>query len=505
MSNPNQHLNAYIWGLVGTLIIVFVVWLIAGQTLSYAQDISSTNIEEQMVVSADNIKITLSSSGVLEPIREVSLSFRTSGKVKEILVEEGQYVGEGQVIAILDADNLSDVLIDAELTANYRQIELSALFEEPLAEERALAEAELLAAQLSYGGNTALSGEGSIDAQINALEIELAKNQTWQSALSRDTAYASLSSAAVNLETTIDRLHGETTTEYYNAIDARDDAQANYMKSESTLMAQGNNVVEAEADYIAESNRPTDYGGSNAIVQETQATIDLTNLSQADVTTLMYRQIDHALANLEVAGAELQLEDAVIRAPFSGMVITHNLVVGEVPPVDAVTLADTTQYVAPLAIDEVDIVAIEVGQQVQLELDALPDVILNGVVNRIAITPDVTDNLVTYDVEVIIENPDEQVRSGMSSTAMITIEEHHDVIVVPNRFITTIEQAGIRIINTLNADGSIVSNRVTVGIQTGTSSQVLSGINIGDTIVILSEDSATNALGGRPTTFGGGQ
>lgn len=172
---------------------------ISGQT----QDIASVDIIEEAIVRTDNIEITLNAPGTLVPRREVDLTFQTNGKVAEIMVEEGQFVSAGDIIAILDADELTHAYEDAELHLASERTEYDALFASPIAEEVALAEAELLAAQLSYGSSTAISGEGSIDEQIEALEIELAKNRAWQSSLQRDVSLANL----VNISSVAGRYH----------------------------------------------------------------------------------------------------------------------------------------------------------------------------------------------------------------------------------------------------------------------------------------------------------
>ncbi len=462
---------------------------ITGQT----QDVTSVDIIEEAIVRTDNIAITLNAPGTLVPRSEVDLSFQTSGKVTEIMVEEGQFVSAGDIIAILDAESLTHAYEDAELRLASERTQFEALFASPSEEEIALAEAEYLAAQLAYGSSTAISGEGSIDEQIEALEVELAKNRAWQSALQRDVSLANLSTSAVNLEDTIDRLEGETTTDYYNAVNNRDRSATQLMQSEATLQQQTNAIFNAEADYVAESNRITDYGGSNSIVQEAQAEIDLINLrSDPDDIELTYAQIDLALAQIALAEAEAQLEDAIIRAPFDGLIVSNNLTIGEFPPNDAVTLVDLTAFEINLPIDEVDIINIDLGQTVSFSLDALPDVELVGTVEQVAVSPDIADELVTYDVLVVVDNTDERIRSGMSTTALVTLEEYQDIAVIPNRFITTVDQMGISFVQTLDSDGNLVRQPVTIGVQTNTVSQILSGIEVGDSVVIV----PNNAIGG---------
>lgn len=471
-------------------------------TTGQTQDVTQVEILEEAIVRADTIVIDLSAPGTLQPRRQVDLTFDATGKVQEILVEEGQFVSAGEPIAILNAEPLAEAYEDAQLRLQAEQIEFDTLFAEPMAEELALAEAELLAAQLSYGGSTALTGEGSIQEQIEVIEYELAKNRAWQSSLSRDVSLANLSQSAVNLEDTIDRLNGETTTDYFNAVNSRDRSATQLRQSEASLLEQSNAISETEADVMAESNRLADYGGSNSIVQEAQARIDLINFSSdPDDIELTYAQIDLALAEIALAEAEAQLEDAIIRAPFDGLVVSNNLVIGEFPSTDAVTLVDISQFEINLPIDEVDIVEIAIGQSVSFTLDALSDVELVGVVEQIAVSPDVTDDLVTYDVLVVVDNADERIRSGMSTTALITLQEYQNVLVIPNRFINTVDQIGISFVNTLDSTGNVNTTPVTIGIQTNAVSQILSGLEAGDSVVITPNSGGFPGGGG---LFGGG-
>lgn len=300
----------------------------------------------------------------------------------------------------------------------------------------------------------------------------------------------------MSLEDTIERLNGETTTDYYNAVNSRDRSATQLMQSEATLMQQGNEISNAESEFTAESTRITDYGGSNAIVQEAQTEIDLINLtSDPDDIELTYAQIDLALAQIALAEAEAQLEDAIIRAPFDGLIVSNSLAIGEFPPDDAVTLVDLTAFEINLPIDEVDILNIDMGQTVSFSLDALPDVELVGTVEQIAVSPDIADELVTYDVLVVVDNTDERIRSGMSTTALITLEEYQDIAVIPNRFITTVDQVGISFVQILDNDGNIVRQPVTIGVQTNTVSQILSGVEVGDSVVIAPNNTIGGGLG----------
>jgi multidrug efflux pump subunit AcrA (membrane-fusion protein) len=126
---------------------------------------------------------------------------------------------------------------------------------------------------------------------------------------------------------------------------------------------------------------------------------------------------------------------------------------------------------------------------------------VTGAVTSIAATSTTTNGVVTYAVTVSIANPPAAVRLGESATAAVTTASADNALVVPTLAITT---AGTRQTVTLRC-GAYTPVAVTRGVRANGRTQVLTGLNEGDQIVLPSVTGATDTSTQNPRgLFGGG-
>jgi len=150
--------------------------------------------------------------------------------------------------------------------------------------------------------------------------------------------------------------------------------------------------------------------------------------------------VQQARANL--VKAEDDLAKTVIDSPLTGRVIELNAEKGEVVvsgtmnnPASVIgTIADLSELLAVVDVDETEIVEVAVGQPAEVQVDAVPDHAYHGRVVEVgssgfstARQPDVT----YFKVKVLLEDADERLRTGMSARAEIQTAVHDDVPVVP--------------------------------------------------------------------------
>jgi HlyD family secretion protein len=115
-----------------------------------------------------------------------------------------------------------------------------------------------------------------------------------------------------------------------------------------------------------------------------------------------------------------------LTAPFSGIVEDVNVEVGEWsgPESYAVALADTSAwYVDTSDLSELDVVNISVGQTVEVTADALPDVVMTGVIESISGAPKVQGGDILYTVRIRMDEVDSSLRWGM--TVEVTVKTGH--------------------------------------------------------------------------------
>ena len=484
--------------IISTAIIVTLSLFDLSTASTSAQDATANiPILDSTIVLSDAVNSTISATGAIIPNRDVDLAFQYSSPVVEILVQVGDVVEEGQVLARLDADDVQQNFEIAVFNAENQQISFDELIGQPRDVDLAAAEAALRAAELNLGGSTVLSGEGSTQAEIQRVQLELAKNQMWQTALSRDSVIESVVGSGTALESFEpypDAGFGVTldlSSDLDDLQDGYNSTLANLWSIEGSLNAIDANRAYAAAQYQAELVRPPRYGGvGGAGVQRTQAEqqLDLL-LNGPDEEDLEYSQIDLALVNLTLAQMELQLDYVELVAPFSGVITDMNLTIGEIPPAfGAIMMMDNTQFKVNLDIDEIDIMQVSVGQDVEFIVDALADDDITGVIEHVSLTPKQNTQVVSYNVRVLLDQTDAPIRAGMSTTGQIIISSVDNALGVPNRFIFTDTVTGTSYVIVQTPNRSLQRIPVEIGAQGDNLVQITGGITQSQVVVMVSND-----------------
>ncbi len=195
---------------------------------------------------------------------------------------------------------------------------------------------------------------------------------------------------------------------------------------------------------------------SEANLQSAQAALDLATanekrtrdlfsleyVSQQDLDTAMQAK-KSAEAQLLSARAQLERDRAnlaysVIRSPVSGVVVDREVDVGQTvaASLQTPTLFKIAQDLSRMQIDsnfaEADIGPIRVGQTVRFTVDAFADRRFIGKVRQIRLNPTTVSNVVTYDVVINVDNPEQILLPGMTAYVTIAVAEGKDVLLVPN-------------------------------------------------------------------------
>lgn len=444
---------------------------------------ATTSEPESATVQQGDLLLTLSAIGRLETQQEVELSFGGSSPVVELLIEAGQRVQVGDVLARLDTTDAEAGLRSAEIALMQAQYAYDDLVAAPRDVDIAVAEASLNVAYASLNA-AGDSGTDAYDVEIARLQAEQARNQLWQTQMNRDA----------NLE---------VAPQFRNNNGG---AQAGEIRLDSDVSSAEMQVQIADTQYNNTANDGPNIGSvSSAHAQVVQAQAELDNLVNGPSSAeRRAAEIDLRNAELDVARAREQLRDLTLTAPFSGIVAAEFLTVGEMPPAGpALTLIDEGQYIINVSIDETDIVNVQPGQRAELVVDALPDERLQGTVTKLENAPVIDGQLVTYEATITLEATDAPVRPGMSATARLVLTEVQDTLLVPNRFIqTNADQQTV--VTVRDANGQYVQAPVQIGARNETYSQVLSGLQEGQDIYLLAVlESAPSSFFPAPPGGGG--
>lgn len=460
-------------------IIAFIMLTLRSQISTLPRNEALATVSETLTVKVGTLTQTLSATGALEAAENKVLNFETSAPVTEVNVKVGNFVSAGDVLATVDTTALNAQVRNAEISLTQAQNSLNQLTAAPQEIDIKIAQVNIEAAQASLNA-ASNTGSSAADVQIAQYNEEIAKNQLWQAQLNRDINSVSTNPNARN-------------------------AYSNQVNSDSSLAQTqlSADIAAANAEATA-GNGPNQgsLGSANAQLVSAQANLD-SLMAGPSATELRQAQIVVETAQLSLDKANQALADAVLVAPFDGLVAEVNIVEGEVPsPTGAITLLDTSRFTTTLSVDEKDISQLQVGQTVQLNMKAFGDELMPATVTRIQPTPTTTSGLVTYNVEVTLNATDSKLRPGMTTIANIVLGQQDNVLVVPNRFITTDAATGKSTVKVRTPANTYTDVEVTLGTQTNSDSVVTSGISVGQTLVILALPAENT--GGFPAFPGGG-
>jgi HlyD family secretion protein len=195
---------------------------------------------------------------------------------------------------------------------------------------------------------------------------------------------------------------------------------------------------------------------SMANVQNAEASLELATANEARMRNLFAQEyvskqeLESAVQTKKSAEAQLKLAQAtverdranlaysVIRSPVSGVVVDRSVDVGQTvaASLQTPTLFKIAQDLSKMQIDsnfaEADIGGIRVGQAVRFTVDAFAERRFRGEVKLIRLNPTTVSNVVTYDVVINVDNPEEILLPGMTAYVNIAVTERKDVLLVPN-------------------------------------------------------------------------
>ncbi len=195
---------------------------------------------------------------------------------------------------------------------------------------------------------------------------------------------------------------------------------------------------------------------SDASVASAQASLQLARANEARMKSLFQQEyvsrqeLDQAVQAREAAEAQARLTRAqndrdranlgysVIRSPVSGVVVDRQIDVGQTVAASFQTptlfkiAQDLTQMQIYTTFAEADIGAIRVDQPVRFNVDAFPNRSFRGKVKQIRLNPTTQQNVVTYNVVVAVENPEQTLLPGMTAYVSIVVAQKKGVLLVPN-------------------------------------------------------------------------
>jgi HlyD family secretion protein len=225
-----------------------------------------------------------------------------------------------------------------------------------------------------------------------------------------------------------------------------------------------------------------------------------------------------ALARATLRQAEVNLAYATIASPVDGIVISRNVDVGQTvaASLQAPTLftiaGDLREMQVHTSVPEADVGKLQAGMKATFTVDAFPDERWRGVVREVRNASQVSQNVVTYDAVVDVDNLGARLRPGMTATVSFVVAERSHVLAVPNaalRYQPRPEDPGSRgAVGSKAGDGwraiyllidrAPVRRNVRLGISDGKVTEVAEGeVRPGDLVIIGEKADDVRREGGR--------
>ena len=487
------------------LVPVLCVAVAGGVFLLRPQQAKPASVDASYTEAAPerrDVTNTLSGTGTLNPANTYTVKSLVDGKVLTGTIEEGNIVEESNVLYTIDSSDASTNFEKAEIAMQQAQRSYDKVVDRQYV--RAEVAGVVSSLKVTKGDEVTSGQEVAVirDSSRMLLTLEFP---------AADAANFSVGqSAAVTLDGTFEQLDGTVTS-----VSGTDALSAGNLLTRTVTITVKNAGGLTTAQAATASINGVSSIGSATFAYQAERT--LTAQAAGTVTSINVQEgsdvakddiilglsgddlsesIQSASESLRSAEISMQnLQDAMnnytITAPISGTIIEKDAKVG-----DAVKAGDTLCIVYDLSylemsinVDELQISSISVGQQVQITADAVPDKTYVGTVTRVSMKGASNGGTTTYPVTIRIDDTD-GLRPGMNANAEIVVAEAKNALVVPNAavvrgsyvLVTQDSPSAANADTTMEAPEGFVYVPVKTGVSDDDYTQIVSGIQEGDTI-----------------------
>ena len=487
------------------LVPVLCVAVAGGVFLLRPQQAKPASVDASYTEAAPerrDVTNTLSGTGTLNPANTYTVKSLVDGKVLTGTIEEGNIVEESNVLYTIDSSDASTNFEKAEIAMQQAQRSYDKVVDRQYV--RAEVAGVVSSLKVTKGDEVTSGQEVAVirDSSKMLLTLEFP---------AADAANFSVGqSAAVTLDGTFEQLDGTVTS--VSGTDAL--SAGNLLTRTVTITVKNAGGLTTAQAATASINGVSSIGSATFAYQaertltaQAAGTVTSINVQEGsdvakddiilglsgDDLTESIQSASESLRSAEISMQNLQdtMNNYTITAPISGTIIEKDAKVG-----DAVKTGDTLCIVYDLSylemsinVDELQISSISVGQQVQITADAVPDKTYVGTVTRVSMKGTSNGGTTTYPVSIRIDDTD-GLRPGMNANAEIVVAEAKNALVVPNAavvrgsyvLVTKDSPSAANADTTMEAPEGFVYVPVKTGVSDDDYTQIVSGIQEGDTI-----------------------
>lgn len=433
----------------GTVIIILIIVFIIAAVLILPSMFSPKNSTpilsstQYTVIKKSDIADSINVSGTIESMSSENVYTTLSYRVREVSVEEGDKVKAGDVLAVLDTDDLEKDILQQE---------------ESIAYSKTSSAIDLENKKRSYESALSLYNRGLNTEVVNA-----------------NAAVTAAGLALTNAQNNHD----------YNL----------FLYDEGEISKNDLALSEVEL-----TNAKLNLDKADTALENTKNKVSL-DLKRAE------NDLKNAEANVSNKAQDIALEklksmlsDAVITAPVDGTITAVNATVGNIPSGVLFVIDDLDNLEIISSIKEFDVSNVVPGQKCTIKTDATGELLMDGSVKSIAPASDKSSGIsatdVSFETIISIVNPSAQVRIGMNARVNITLEERADVYTVPYDAVIQNEndEYSLYIAEETGGTYTIKSIPVKVGIENDFYAEV-SGEAVQDGLIVINNPSGVTVGG----------
>lgn len=372
--HPAKHSFAKGFRWVAVILVALALTASGGLWHAYRE---STITYETVPVDRGSIQAKVTATGTLNAVVDVLVSSQVSGNIKALYADWNTKVKKGQLVALIDPE-IFQAQVD-QATAVFRSAH-----------------------------SATVTAQAQLEKAKSDLTAAIANQKNAEAIFAKDLANET------NAKAQWDRAD-ELFREEVIAQQDRDTAKANHDASQAQVTAD-----QAQID-AAKQN-----------VKSAQASVEVAQ-SQLATAEAQERQTKAALQQ-----AQINLDHCRIYAPVDGTVIARRMDIGQTvastlnPPTIFEIAQDLTKMQVDTNVDESDVGNVAKGQKATFIVDSYSGTTFTGVVADIRKAPIITQNVVTYDVVITVENSDLKLFPGMTANVTVLTAKLDDTLKVPN-------------------------------------------------------------------------
>ena len=402
---------------------------------------------------------TVYGTGTTSARNQPNVLAEADGTLTDLRVSVGDEVKEGDILAVLTNDEIDDTItdlefalwdLDAQITETRSGSKVSSI-EAPGAGRvvaiYAKAGDDALAVFRREGALAVISTDERMKVELTSAEGSLGLSLDEKVTVIGEHIYA---------EGTVVELTRQGTQATITVMeddlpmnkDYDGDGKADMIMGRTVEVRNADNQIIGEG--TLEPNKPmavSAFGGTITYVDailgsKVGRTERMFRLTDSPLTlTIEELRLQREASAKELEEAKQQRENLIIVAPCDGTVATLDVEEGD--EITSGTLIGSIlqgeDMNLTIAVDELDVVQVEIGQPVSITIDALSSLELTGEVYKIAPVGNNSGGVTTYDVELTFDAAGTGVRSGMNATGEIEVASADDVIYVPVEALMTIK------------------------------------------------------------------